>query len=332
MADKKRPSVDSPATIARRVFAIEAAALNELEKRIDESFSAAVELLAACKGKVVVSGMGKSGLVAKKIAATLASTGTPAFFVHPAEGTHGDLGMITRNDLCLLISYSGETNEILALLPTIKRLGTPVVVLSANPDSNLGRAADAFLCIAVSQEACPLGLAPTASSTATMAMGDALAVALLEKRGFSEEDFALVHPAGSLGRKLLLRVQDLMHFGADHPAVQTTTPMSDTIVVISEKRLGVTAVEDNDGRLVGVVTDGDLRRALQKHKEAIFSFTAGDFMSPAPKTIPQTALVMKALHMMEKYSITNIFVTHPDDPTRAIGTLHMHDILKAGIV
>jgi len=324
-------SID-PQSIARRVLAIEAAALNALKDRIDESFDRAVEILASCKGKVVVSGIGKSGLVAKKIAATFASTGTPAFFVHPAEGLHGDLGMIARNDACLLISYSGETDEILATLPTLKRLGVSVVVFSSNPASRLSQAADVSLDISVAEEACPLGLAPTASSAVTMALGDALAVALLEKRGFSEDDFALVHPAGSLGRKLLLRVSDLMHAGDEHPRVRANTPMSEAIIEISQKRLGLTAVEDDEGRLVGVVTDGDLRRGLQKYQDRTLSMSAQDFMTKNPKRINKTALAMKALHLMEKHAITNLVVTEDDDPERGIATIHLHDIIKAGLV
>ena len=318
--------------VARRVIDIEAQALLALKERIDESFDHAVQMLFSCKGKVIVTGMGKSGLVAKKIAATLASTGTPAFFVHPAEGIHGDLGMVSRLDVCLMISYSGETEETLAMLPTIKRLGVPVVVFAGNENSTLGRAADVFLDITVAEEACPLGLAPTASSAVTMALGDALAVALLEMRQFTQDDFALVHPAGSLGRKLLLLVSDLMHGGDDHPQVHRATKMSEAIIEISQKRLGIAAVTDDEGRIVGVITDGDLRRGLLKYQEKMLQMTVEQFMSPDPKRIHKGALAMKALHMMEKHAITNIFVTEKDDPERAIGTLHMHDILKAGLV
>lgn len=318
-------------TIARRVLAIEAGAINELEKRIEESFARAVHMLAECKGKVIVSGMGKSGQVARKIAATFASTGTPAFFVHPAEGVHGDLGMIARNDVCLMISYSGETAETLDMLPTIKRLGVPVVALSGNANSTLGKAGEIFLDIGVKEEACPLGLAPTASSSVTMALGDALAVALLELRGFTQEDFALVHPAGTLGKKLLLRVEDLMHTGSDHPEITLATPMSEAIIQISEKKLGVTAVTDEKGALVGVITDGDLRRSLQKYKEKVLSIPVAEMMTKNPKTIHKKALAMKALHLMERHSITNLFVYDESNPERAIGTLHLHEILKAGL-
>ena len=321
-----------PIKVAKRVIGIEAAALDALKDRIDEHFLRAVDLILECKGKVIVSGMGKSGLVAKKIAATMASTGTPAFFVHPAEGVHGDLGMVARGDVCICISYSGETRETLETLPTLKRLGVPIVALAGNASSTLAKAADAFLSIAVDEEACPLGLAPTASTTATMAMGDALAVALLEVRGFTREDFALVHPAGSLGRKLLLRVSDIMHGGEDHPQVGLDTPMSDAIIRISEKRLGVAAVVDENGKLAGVVTDGDLRRGLQKYREKALSMLCRDFMTLNPKTIPATALAMKALHLMEKHSISNIFAVDPENPEVAVGTLHIHDILKSGLV
>ena len=322
----------NPVEIAQRVIRIEAAALEAMQARIGDSFVHAVDLLLACKGKVVVTGMGKSGLVARKIAATFASTGTPAFFLHPAEGVHGDLGMITRDDAVLMISYSGETGETLAMLPSIKRLGAPLVVMAGNGNSTLGRAADAFLSIAVPEEACPLGLAPTASSTATLALGDALAVALLEKRGFTEEDFALVHPAGSLGRKLLLRVEDLMHSGEDHPQVRLNTPIADALFVISDKRLGVAAVADENGNLVGVITDGDLRRGLQTHQEKLLAMPASALMTKGPKTILKSALAMKALHLMEKHAITNIFVVDASDTNKAVGTLHMHDILRAGLV
>jgi arabinose-5-phosphate isomerase len=318
--------------IARRVLTIEADAISDLKDRIDESFVKAVHLFANCKGKAVISGMGKSGLVAKKIAATLASTGTPAFFLHPAEGVHGDLGMITKQDVCLLISYSGETRETLDMLPTIKRIGVPVVAVAGNPNSTLGKFAEVFLSIAVAEEACPLGLAPTASSSATMALGDALAVALLEYRGFTEEDFALVHPAGTLGKKLLLRVSDLMHTQGNHPQVDKQTPMSDAIIVISEKKLGVAAVVDEKGELLGAITDGDLRRGLQKYREKALTMTAEDFMTPNPKTIHQGALAMKALHLMEEYSISNIFVTDKPESNKIVGTLHLHDILKSGLV
>jgi arabinose-5-phosphate isomerase len=325
-------SAEDPIHIARRVLSIEADAIRSVSERLGEQFGLAVDLLLECKGKVVVSGMGKSGLVAKKIAATFASTGTPAFFVHPAEGVHGDLGMIGPSDICLLISYSGETGEILAILPTLKRLGAKVIAMAGSADSTLGRAGDVFLDINVPEEACPLGLAPTASTTATMALGDALAVVLLEKRGFTEEDFALFHPSGSLGRKLLLRVEDLMHGGADHPEVNRDMKMTEVIVEISQKRLGVTAVVDDSRRLLGVITDGDLRRGLENHGEKMLSMKAADFMNEGPKRIERTALAMKAVHLMEKHSITNLFVTEPGDNERAVATLHLHDVLKAKLV
>ena len=242
------------------------------------------------------------------------------------------LGMITKEDACLLISYSGETRETLEILPNIKRLGVPVVVMAGVRESTLGRAADFFLDISVAEEACPLGLVPTASTTVTMALGDALAIAMLESKGFTNEDFAIVHPAGSLGKKLLLRVLDVMHAGQEHPQVLMTTTMAEAIITISEKKLGVAAVNNRDGILVGVITDGDLRRGLLKYKERALLMAAADFMTKDPKRIHKDALAMKALHMMDKYSISNIFVTEKDDPNRAIGTLHLHDILKSGLV
>ncbi len=318
--------------IAKRVLSIEAHALTRLEQSINLEFVKAVNCLFDCNGKVIVIGMGKSGLVAKKIAATLASTGTPGFFLHPAEGVHGDLGMIAREDVCLLISYSGETRETLDILPNIRRLGAPIIVMAGVRQSTLGRVADIFLDIAVTEEACPLGLAPTASTTVTMALGDALAVALLEKRGFTQEEFAIYHPSGSLGKKLLLRVSDVMHAGDKHPQVSMTATMAEAIILISEKRLGVAAVVNKNGKLMGVITDGDLRRGLLKYRERALLMSAADFMTKDPKRIHKDALAMKALHMMDKFSISNIFVTEKDDPDVAIATLHVHDLLKAGLV
>jgi arabinose-5-phosphate isomerase len=315
-------------THARRVLAIEAAAITALADRLDGAFTRAVELMAQCAGKVVVTGMGKSGHVCRKIAATLASTGTPAFFLHAAEALHGDVGMLERKDQVLAISNSGETAEILDLIPLLKRLGLPLIVLTGRPGSTLGRAADVVLDVSVTEEACPLGLAPTASTTATLAMGDALAVALLEHRGFRPEDFAVLHPAGTLGRKLL-RVADLMHIGEAVPAVTTATPMRDTLLEITSKRLGVTAVVDGQGRLVGVVTDGDLRRALAR-PEDMLARPAADVMSRHPKTIDAEALAAKAVATMEQHAITSLFIT--DAAGRPAGVIHLHDLLRAGVV
>ena len=312
---------------ARRVLAIEAAAITALADRLDSAFTRAVELIEGCSGKVVVTGMGKSGHVCRKIAATLASTGTPALFLHAAEALHGDLGMLERKDLMLAISNSGETAEILNLVPIVKRLALPLIALTGQPASTLGRAADVVLDVSVAEEACPLGLAPTASTTATLAMGDALAVALLEHRGFRPEDFAALHPAGTLGRRLL-RVADLMHTGTAVPVVTTTTSMKDVLLEITAKRLGVTTVVDAGGRLVGVVTDGDLRRALAAPGD-ILGRAAAQLMSRQPKTIEAEALAAKALATMERHAITSLFIT--DAAGRPAGVIHLHDLLRAGV-
>lgn len=332
-ADRSRPASHSPATLpsvvhARRVLTIEADALTALAARVDERFEAVVRLIAGREGKVVVTGMGKSGHVARKIAATLASTGTPAFFLHAAEALHGDLGMLGRHDLLLAVSNSGETAEILDLVPHVKRQGLPIVALTGRPDSTLARAADALLDVSVTEEACPLGLAPTASTTATLAMGDALAVALLEDRAFRPEDFAALHPAGTLGRKLL-RVSDLMHVGTDVPRVSLATSMADVLLEMTAKRLGVTAVVDDDGRLVGIVTDGDLRRALAAGGD-VTSRLVGDVMSGHPKTIPSDALAAFAVATMEQHAITVLFIV--DEGGRLAGVIHLHDLLRAGVV
>ncbi len=313
---------------ARRVLDVEASAIRALAERLGSGFAAAIELIAGRAGKVVVTGMGKSGHVCRKIAATLASTGTPAFFLHAAEALHGDVGMLERQDLVLAISNSGETQEILELLPILERLGLPLVAMTGRPDSTLARAADVVLDVSVAEEACPLGLAPTASTTATLAMGDALAVALLQHRGFRAEDFAALHPAGALGRKLL-RVSDLMHTGDALPRVSTATPTRDMLLEITSKRLGVTAVVGDDGRLAGVVTDGDLRRALSASDD-LLAHTASAVMSRRPKTIAADALAAKALAIMEQHAITSLFVV--DDEGRPIGIVHLHDLLRARVV
>ena len=325
-----RPSASTPASIghARRVLTIEADALTALAARVDERFEAAVRLIAGRGGKVVVTGMGKSGHVARKIAATLASTGTPAFFLHAAEALHGDLGMLERHDLLLAVSNSGETAEILDLVPHVKRLGLPIIALTGRPGSTLARTADALLDVSVAEEACPLGLAPTASTTATLAMGDALAVALLEDRAFRPEDFAALHPAGTLGRKLL-RVSDLMHVGTEVPRVGLATSMTDVLLEMTTKRLGGTAVVDDDGRLLGIVTDGDLRRALAAGGD-VTTRVVGDVMSKHPKTIPSDALAAFAVATMERHAITVLFIV--DDEERLAGVIHLHDLLRAGVV
>ncbi len=321
---------------ARRVLGIEAAAIAALAARLGDGFAAAIELIARCAGKVVVTGMGKSGHVCRKIAATLASTGTPAFFLHAGEALHGDLGMLERTDLVLAISNSGETEEILDLLPILKRLGLPLVAMTGGLDSTLARAADVVLDVGVAEEACPLGLAPTASTTATLAMGDALAVALLQHRGFRAEDFAALHPAGTLGRKLL-KVADLMHRGAELPIVHQDTPFKDTIVEMTSKRLGLTGVVDATGVLVGVITDGNIRRAFERLPD-VQRATARDLMTRArresmtgpPKTIDGDALAAKALAVMEQHAITSLFVV--DDDARPTGVVHLHDLLRARVV
>ncbi len=316
---------------AKKVLKIEAEAILSLVDRLDENFSKAVDMILGCKGKVVVTGMGKSGLICQKIASTFAGTGTPAYFLHPAEGVHGDLGILEKKDVLIAVSNSGETEEILALLPPVKRLGVALIAMTGSPSSTLARAADLVLDTSVKEEACPLGLAPTASTTATLALGDALAVALLEKRGFREEDFALLHPGGILGRKLLVRVEDLMHTGDEIPLVKEKASMKDVLLEMTSKRLGVTGVIGKQGRLVGVITDGDLRRALEKHND-LLTKKASDIMTKSPKTIEKTALAGKALQRMEEFSITSLFVQGDGEDNPPSGIIHLHDLLKARIV
>jgi arabinose-5-phosphate isomerase len=315
---------------ARRVIRVEALALTAMAERIDDSFERAIDLILRSSGRVIVSGMGKSGLVGQKIASTMASTGTPAFFLHAAEGIHGDLGMIMTGDIVIAISNSGETEEILRILPSIKRLGAHLIAMSGNPASNLARSSDVFLDVSVAEEACPLGLAPTASTTATLAMGDALAVALLVKRGFKAEDFAIFHPGGSLGKKLILRVEDLMHSGDAVPLVQEETLMKEALFVITAKGLGVTGVCDSSGALKGVITDGDLRRSLEKGF-GILNQSASEIMKLGPLRIKRTELAAAALLTMEQRAITSLFVFENDQSSAPCGIIHLHDILKAGI-
>jgi arabinose-5-phosphate isomerase len=311
------------------VLEIEARAVQALIDRLDATFAKSVDLLAQCKGKVVVSGMGKSGLIGQKIAATLASTGTPAFFLHPAEGVHGDLGMLARRDALIAISNSGETQEILQLLPYVERMGIPVVALTGRMKSTLAKNSDVTLDVSVTEEACPMGLAPTASTTATLAMGDALAVALLQKRGFKEEDFAQFHPGGTLGRRLLVKVRDLMHTGPDLPTVAQSVSGTAAILEMTAKKLGMTTVIDEAGRLAGIVTDGDLRRFIQRGGD-FGKTTAAELASPNPKTIAPDALAARAVEIMERYSITTLVVLEGD--RRIAGVIHLHDLLKHGIV
>ena len=310
---------------------MEAQSLLDLAERINENFSQAIELLYQCKGKVVLMGMGKSGLVGRKIASTFASTGTPAFFLHPAEGVNGDFGMLAKEDVIIAISNSGETRELLEVLPLIKRYGNRLVTLTGNAKSTLAKAGDIHLDIRVREEACPLGLAPTASTTATLAMGDALAVALMGKKDFKKEDFAILHPGGTLGKRLLLKVQDLMHGGKALPMISEKTLMKEAIFEITSKRLGVTGVCNAEGHLVGVITDGDLRRALEKFSD-LFNREASEVMTKNPKWIEKDGLAAKGVQRMEEYSITSLFVFNQAGDKVPVGIIHLHDLLKAGVV
>jgi arabinose-5-phosphate isomerase len=316
---------------AKRVLRVEAQSLLDLAGRIDENFSRAVELLYHCKGKVVLMGMGKSGLVGRKIASTFASTGTPSFFLHPAEGLNGDFGMLAKEDLIIAISNSGETRELLEVLPLIKRYGNRLITLTGNMTSTLAKSGDVNLDIHVKEEADPLGLAPTSSTTATLALGDALAVALMGKRDFKKEDFAILHPGGVLGKRLLLKVEDLMHVGKAFPMVSEKALMKDAVFEITSKRLGVTAVFNTEGHLVGVITDGDLRRALEKFSD-LFNRKASEVMTRNPKWIEKDALAAKAVQRMEEYSITSLFVFDKAGDKVPVGIIHLHDLLKAGVV
>lgn len=313
----------------RDVLRLEAAAVAALEARLDADFVGACQLLLNCPGRIVVSGMGKSGIIAKKIAATLASTGSPALFLHPAEGSHGDLGMLTRQDCLLALSNSGETAELLAILPVVKRLAVPLIAMTGNPQSTLARSAAVHLNCSVAREACPLNLAPTASTTATLAMGDALAMALLQARGFSANDFALSHPGGSLGKRLLLRVQDVMHRGGSLPKVQEDTPLCEAVLEMSSKGLGMTAVVDAEDRVLGIFTDGDLRRAFARRQD-IWEQPMAELAHAKPATITAEALAAEALALMENNRVGALLVT--DGEARLIGALNMHDLLRAGIV
>ncbi|WGL17973.1 KpsF/GutQ family sugar-phosphate isomerase [Microbulbifer bruguierae] len=313
----------------RRTVSMETAAVAALEARIDDSFHRACELILACQGRVIVSGMGKSGHIGRKIAATLASTGTPSFFVHPGEASHGDFGMITRQDIVIAISNSGASNEVLTLLPLLKRLGIPLISMTGKADSPLAQSADVNLDIAVDTEACPLNLAPTSSTTVTLVMGDALAVALLEARGFTAEDFAFSHPGGALGRQLLLKVEDVMHAGEELPQVTPETPLSKALLEMTSKGFGMTTVVDSQGQLLGVFTDGDLRRVID-HKVELDSATMEQVMSRRPKTVSAHTLAAEALRIMEDNKITALVVE--DAKHHPVGLLHMHDILRAGVI
>ncbi|HEX2662606.1 MAG TPA: KpsF/GutQ family sugar-phosphate isomerase [Candidatus Acidoferrum sp.] len=308
---------------ARRVLQIEARAIQEVLARLNSSFEKAVDVLFACKGRVVVSGMGKSGLIGRKISATFSSTGTPSFFLHPAEALHGDLGMLARGDAMLTVSYGGETEEIIQLLEALKRLEMPLVTLTGCAKSTLAKASDVVLDVGVKEEACSLNLAPTASTTVAMAVGDALAVSLLEKRNFRHDDFAALHPAGRLGKKLL-HVEHLMHSGRALPHVAPDTPMPDVFHEMSAKGLGMTTVLEADGRLAGILTDGDLRRLMEKHRGGVLELRAADGMTKTPQTIGPKVLASEALNLMEKKRITSVVVV--DEARRALGVVHLHDL------
>ncbi len=324
---------DDPAQLAasgRRVFEIEGQALAAVAERIDGDFSAACKLILASSGRVVCTGMGKSGHIARKIAATLASTGTPAFYVHPGEAGHGDLGMITDVDVVLALSYSGESDEVLMLLPVLKRQGNKLITMTGRPSSSLAREADVHLDVSVPAEACPLALAPTSSTTASLALGDALAVALLDARGFTADDFARSHPAGALGRRLLLHISDIMHAGDDVPRISANASVSEALIEMSRKRLGMTAVVDDDGRLLGLYTDGDLRRTLDDVGVDLRHTRIAEVMTRSPKTIGSDSLAVEAAQLMEAHKISGLLVV--DEARRVVGALNIHDLLRARVV
>jgi arabinose-5-phosphate isomerase len=314
---------------ARKVLEIEAEAIRALVPRLDESFDRAVEILLACRGRVVATGMGKSGIIAQKISATLASTGQSSFFLHPAEAIHGDLGRIVKGDVLVALSNSGDTEEILALLPWVKRLGAPVVAMTGSSRSPLAQAADAHLDVSIRTEACPLGLAPTASTTAALAMGDALSMALLERRGFTVEDFAVLHPGGRLGKKLL-RVEDVMHTGDGIPRVLPQTQMKDVLFEMTRKRLGLTTVAEPDGTLRGIISDGDLRRQMERHGYSLLDRTAEECMTREPALVGRRELATRALDEMERRKITSLLVVDGDG--RIEGVLHLHDLWKTEMI
>ena len=314
---------------AKKVLTIEALSIQELKDRINEDFIRAVEIIHNSKGRVVITGIGKSGLVGRKIAATLASTGTPSFFMHPAEASHGDLGMVTEDDVVIAISNSGETEEILRLIPYLKYFNVKIIALTGNPQSTLAKQADVVLDVSVKEEACPFGFIPTASTTVTMAMGDAIAVALIMLNGFKKEDFAVFHPGGSLGRRMLTKVKDLMHTGEEVPVAYPDTLMLDAVLEISSKRLGVVVIVDENKRILGIITDGDVRRGVQRWGKELFELKASQIMTKNPKTINEEELAAVALSTMQKYSITSLVVPANDGTLK--GLIHIHDILKKGI-
>lgn len=314
----------------QRVLTVEIQALQAVQARIGADFAQACRLLLQCRGRVICTGMGKSGHIATKIAATLASTGTPSFFVHPGEASHGDLGMITDADVVVALSNSGETEELLMIIPVLKRQGNVLISLTGKPGSSLANAADVHLDVSVPEEACPLGLAPTSSTTAALVMGDALAVSLLEARGFTADDFARSHPAGALGRRLLLHISDIMHAGSEVPRVGINATASEALVEMSRKRLGMTAIVDTEDRLLGVFTDGDLRRALDDAQIDLRNTPVKQLMAHSPKTIAADALAIEAAHLMEQYKINALVVV--DDEKHVVGALNIHDLLRARVV
>lgn len=320
--------INSIRDLAMEVLQIEADSILKLKERIGEDFEKAIDILYGCKGRVIVTGMGKSGHIGRKIAATLSSTGTPSYFLHPAESTHGDSGLITRDDVVIAISNSGETAELMNLLPLIERFGVKMIAMTGKKESTLGKKSDVVLDISVEKEACPLGKAPTASTTATLAMGDAVAICLLKKRGFTEEDFLMFHPSGALGRGVLYHVSDLMITGERIPVLSENTKFLDTIRFISDKKLGCAIMVDANGVMTGILTDGDIRRTLLKYNNTA-SLIAKDVMTKNPKIIQATDLAAKALHIMEKHSITSLAVC--DEKGKPVGIIHIHDLLKAGV-
>ncbi|MCL0096076.1 KpsF/GutQ family sugar-phosphate isomerase [Thermodesulfovibrionales bacterium] len=322
--------MDDIREIGKKVLKIEADAVSAMAERLDSHFESAVDIISRSRGRMVVTGIGKSGLVGKKVAATLSSTGTPAFFLHPAEASHGDIGMVTSDDIIIIVSNSGETEELIRLIPVLKRFNVGMISMTGNHNSTLSKAADVTLDVSVKEEACPLGIVPTASTTAALAMGDAIAVALLVKRGLKKEDFALLHPGGNLGKKLLIKVEDLMHSGDALPVILPDEEMARAIIEISSKKLGTTIVADTENRILGIITDGDLRRGIERWGKKFFDMKAAEVMTENPKTVSKDELAVKALSIMENYSIASLVV--PDVDAKAKGIIHIYDILKKGIV
>ena len=320
-----------PNKSAIKLITAEISALESLLETIDDSFDHATGLIASCSGKIIVVGIGKSGHVGNKMAATFASLGTPAFFIHAGDAAHGDLGMIANEDVCILISYSGQSDELVDILKPIRRIGANTIAITGNPDSALAKQSDFHLDIGVRSEADPLGLAPTSSSTATLVLGDALAIAVMETRGFKEKDFAVLHPGGILGKKLLLTVDQIFHKGEEIPLIDKDIKIQDALLIISEKGLGFTGIVNDSGSLIGIITDGDIRRGFEKGGEDLFNMTAEHLMTDSPKRIAANTLAIKALEIMEEHSITSLFVHETEDPEKLCGVIHIHDLLNTGI-